>query len=107
VDVVSFQLTNLIFQDLHKFHKRKVASRARGFIPLAPDNEIVISQSGEILSLQGHPELSGEISQDLVDADDGFYLQARVENPDVVLKDKFAPHDGAYVWGKVLEWAGE
>lgn len=57
-----------------------------------------------MLSLQSHPELSGDISRCIMDHDDsGFYTEKSAGNPKIVLDDKHGPHDGAYVWGRILE----
>lgn len=34
----------------------------------------------------------------------GFYKEPSTLKPGVILKDKNSEHDGAYVWGKIMEW---
>ncbi|UNI22975.1 hypothetical protein JDV02_008817 [Purpureocillium takamizusanense] len=90
---------------LHKFHKRQVKTPAEGFVALAPDNEILCSASGRLLSFQAHPELSADISHGLLDSDKkGFYKEKARSNPNVVLRDVHSEHDGAYVWSKIVDW---
>ena len=89
---------------LHKFHKRQVVSLAGGFTSLAADNEILVSEQGNILSFQSHPELTGEISQGLLDSDDGFYTEHAGVNPGIILKDRYNAHDGEVVWKKIIDW---
>ncbi|KAK6085042.1 glutamine amidotransferase class-i family protein [Seiridium cupressi] len=81
---------NFTFQALHKFHKRRVVTPAPEFLPLAYGNEISISQSSKVITFQGHPELTAQISQALVDADDGSYHAIAVDlSPGIA-----AAHDG-------------
>ncbi|KAK9413752.1 putative Class I glutamine amidotransferase-like protein [Seiridium unicorne] len=85
---------------LHKFHKRRVVTPAPEFLPLAHGNEIFISQSSNIITFQGHPELTAQISQALLDADDGSYQATAADlSPGVA-----AAHDGDMVWERIMEW---
>ena len=93
-------------QRLHKFHKRQVKSRAEGFVELAPDNEILLSASGRMLSFQSHPEMTPAVSQGLLDGDtQGFYHEEPRPNPRVVMdRDIYGEHDGALAWESIVDW---
>ncbi|KAK6071531.1 glutamine amidotransferase class-i family protein [Seiridium cupressi] len=100
-DGSKFFAHNFTFQALHKFHKRRVVTPAPEFLPLAYGNEISISQSSKIITFQGHPELTAQISQALVDADDGSYHATAVDlSPGIA-----AAHDGDMVWTRIMEWS--
>lgn len=92
---------------LHKYHVRYVSDLAPGFRPLAKENEITIS-SRKILTFQGHPEMTNEISRLLVEGDDGTYKQRRdIQSlPDgALMLDVSTLHDGSKAWKDILRWA--
>lgn len=96
-------------QLLHKYHLRYVSVPAPDFTLLAPGQEITRSWSGKVLTFQGHPELTAEISQALSQRNkvDGTYQKtvqsAAVE--DSALRDVSAPHDGKEAWAVIMKWA--
>lgn len=78
------------------------------FVPLAELNEISISRYGRIMTFQGHPELTSEISHMLSGRDDGTYKptkSAKTNDEDIVIEDAGAPHDGELIWKYIMEWA--
>jgi GMP synthase-like glutamine amidotransferase len=92
---------------LHKYHVRYVSDLAPGLRPLAKENEITIS-SRKILTFQGHPEMTNEISRLLVEGDDGTYKQRKdIQSlPDgALMLDVSTLHDGIKAWKDILRWA--
>lgn len=89
-------------QALHKYHKRRVAEPAPGFQALASNNEIFISESGNILTFQSHPEMTLEIVQELMSADDGTYRSNQTGSGSIKAVDSV--HDGALVWKYIMQW---
>ncbi|CAH0053968.1 unnamed protein product [Clonostachys solani] len=83
---------------MHKYHKRVVSEAALGFKLLGSNNEILLSESGNIMTFQGHPELTSEISRNLLDSDDGSY----VDNS--TISSITTPHDGLYIWGRLMKF---
>ncbi|VUC30789.1 unnamed protein product [Clonostachys rosea] len=83
---------------IHKYHKRVVSEPAPGFKLLGRNNEILLSESGNIITFQGHPELTAEIARNLLDSDDGSY----VDNSTV--SSTTAPHDGLYIWDRLMKF---
>lgn len=71
---------------------------APGFKLLGSNNEILLSESGNVMTLQGHPELSSEISQNLLDSDDGSYVG------NSTISSITTPHDGLYIWGRLMKF---
>ncbi|KAK5055411.1 hypothetical protein LTR84_013161 [Exophiala bonariae] len=91
---------------LHKFHKRVVSTLPEGFKLLADNEEIVISENGQVLSFQGHPEMAASIAQQLVDTGDSSYLSD--PSPTGIAKLHNAleePHDGVKAFGRAMSWA--
>ncbi|KAF4831080.1 Glutamine amidotransferase-like protein chyE [Colletotrichum tropicale] len=91
-----------------KFHKRFVKDVPAGFRPLAPDNEILFADSGLVLSMQGHPEIQGELARQLFDHDVAYYRQTLPTEED--LQRYFAQmndskEDGELIFKKVAAWA--
>lgn len=97
-------------QRLHKFHVRYVKTLAPVFAPLAEHNEIALSHSGNILTFQGHPELTSEISRMLSGRGDTTYRPAppsaeKAGGKGIVVEDAGTPHDGELAWKYIMEWA--
>lgn len=97
---------NLILaeQTLHKYHRRVVTTVAEGFYALADNNEILISSANNVLSFQGHPEMTYEISQGLIDSDTGLYTNRRNVDLNIALQDIASSHDGSRVFEKMMDW---
>lgn len=92
-------------QKLHKYHVRYVSELAPGFAPLGQENEISLLSSGRILTFQGHPEMTFDISQGLMKGDDGTYKPAPASASDVILHDISSPHEGRELWRSIMRWA--
>lgn len=81
---------------------------APGFKPLSKDNEITLASSGKILTFQGHPELTYEISRTLIEGSRGAYKPrdtAELSSNGVVVRDISTPHHGREAWTHILRWA--
>jgi GMP synthase-like glutamine amidotransferase len=57
-------------QRLHKFHKRIVSEAPPRFKALAENQEIFVSESNQIMSFQGHPEMTAKIAQNILSTGD-------------------------------------
>ncbi|KUI63304.1 hypothetical protein VM1G_11049 [Cytospora mali] len=91
---------------LHKVHVRYVSETAPGFTLLAKENEITLSSSKTILTSQGHPEMTNEISELLTKGNDGTYTrQGDIHSKSVVMHDISAQHDGSEAWKHIMRWA--
>ncbi|KAL0931297.1 copper iron-regulated glutamine amidotransferase [Colletotrichum truncatum] len=91
-----------------KFHKRFVKDVPQGFRALAPDNEILFADSGLVLSMQGHPEIHGELARQLFDHDVEYYSQTLPTEE--ALQRYFSEmsdskEDGELIFKKVTAWA--
>lgn len=83
------------------------------FVPVAERNEIAMSKSGRILTFQGHPEMTAEISRLLSGKDDGTYTKSSKSTPTeaardgnkIFIDDVETPHDGESIWGEIMGWA--
>ncbi|KAJ0116655.1 hypothetical protein J7T55_009805 [Diaporthe amygdali] len=93
---------------LHKYHIRYVPELAPDFTTLSEDSEITLASLGKILTFQGQPELTCEISKTLIEKAGGTYERrdrSKLSRDGVVLDDISTPHDGSEVWGEILRWA--
>lgn len=94
---------------MHKYHVRYVSKLADGFSLLAKDNEISISASDRILTFQGHPEMTYEISAALSASDNGTYKPsdktATAAQDSHLLHDISTPHDGGRIWKFIMNWS--
>ncbi|KAJ4417871.1 hypothetical protein N0V82_005928 [Gnomoniopsis sp. IMI 355080] len=102
-----------IFSDntlkMHKYHVRYISRLAPGFASLTESNEISISESDRIMTFQGHPEMTYEISKALSEGDNGTYKPSEkseaASSRDELLHDISTPHDGGRVWEVIMDWA--
>ncbi|KAF2787719.1 class I glutamine amidotransferase-like protein [Melanomma pulvis-pyrius CBS 109.77] len=92
--------------NIHEFHEREVKTPGKGFIALAEDNQSLVNTANTILTFQGHPEMSAELSRLLlrdtpkymgVDAAEKKALEIRIDSP----------HDGIAIWKRIVQWTGE
>ncbi|KAL4962687.1 class I glutamine amidotransferase-like protein [Aspergillus stella-maris] len=91
--------------NLHKFHKRYVTEPAPNFTPLATNNEILLSNTGQILTMQSHPELSEKLSRGILEGADGGYTSSSImTDAGVKLLSVNSEHAGAKVWDVIMEW---
>ncbi|KAK2001156.1 class I glutamine amidotransferase-like protein [Colletotrichum falcatum] len=93
---------------LTKFHRRFVQQAPGGFKPLAPDNEILFSDSGLILSLQGHPEIYGELSRQLFDSNVPYYRATLPTEEDLqryYSEMSSSEEDAKLIFRRITDWA--
>ncbi|UQC77212.1 uncharacterized protein CLUP02_02679 [Colletotrichum lupini] len=91
-----------------KFHKRFVQNVPNGFKPLAPENEILMSDSGLVLSLQGHPEIYGDLSRQLFEMNVPYYRATLPTEDDLqryYYEMSSSEQDAKLIFQKVTEWA--
>lgn len=55
-----------------------------------------------ILTFQGHPEMTYEISKSLVDHDSGSYKAGVNPHADIQLSGIEASHDGSEAWDRIM-----
>jgi len=66
-----------------------------------------LSETGRILTFQGHPEMSVELARALIESE-SVYTKGLSEMEKRKLRDGAeGVHDGVAVWRRVLEWVGE
>ncbi|KAK1982957.1 class I glutamine amidotransferase-like protein [Colletotrichum cereale] len=90
-----------------KFHKRFVQQVPDGFKPLAADNEIVFSDSGLVLSFQGHPEIYGELSRQLFEMNVPYYKATLPSEEDLQCyysEMASSEEDAKLVFRKITDW---
>ncbi|EXJ77523.1 hypothetical protein A1O3_09750 [Capronia epimyces CBS 606.96] len=91
---------------LHKFHRRMVKTAPPGFHYLADNHEISMSDSEQMMTFQGHPEMTAHIAQGLVANKDGTYLPD--PSPEGVARLNQAlekDEDGKKAFARVMAWA--
>ncbi|KAL4789160.1 class I glutamine amidotransferase-like protein [Aspergillus venezuelensis] len=90
---------------LHKFHRRYVTEPGLPFTSLAVNNEILLSNAGQILTMQSHPELSEKLSRGILEgADRGYTSSPTTIDAELKLFGVDSGHDGAKVWDVIMEW---
>lgn len=93
-------------QSIQKFHKMAVTVPAPGYISLATENEILLSEAQNVLTFQGHPELVGDMAKEILDADTGDFTSGfSKEELDNVFKSVKKPHDGDALFARIAAWA--
>ncbi|KAK4135223.1 class I glutamine amidotransferase-like protein [Trichocladium antarcticum] len=90
-------------------HRRAVGNPPQGFTELLAEHQGFLSHNGAVLTLQGHPEKDAQCAKlRLRDATRWFGVdpddRAAMAGYEAAME---RPHDGAEVWARVLEWAGE
>jgi hypothetical protein len=71
-------------------------------LPLAHNNEVLMSKDGQVLTLQGHPEMDTSLSWLFVASDNPVVLGAGLESN---LRPIDSPHDGEKIFVRIIEWA--
>lgn len=61
-----------------------------------------MSESDRILTFQGHPEMTCEISKTLSEGDTGAYKPTAANSE--LVEDISTPHDGSEIWKVILSW---
>ncbi|KAH8777070.1 class I glutamine amidotransferase-like protein [Hyaloscypha sp. PMI_1271] len=102
-----FPSTSSPFIKLHELHRKEIATPAPGFIELAENNQICLSESGRILTFQGHPEMSVELARALIESESVYTKGLSEMEKRKLLDGAEGMHDGVAVWRRVLEWVGE
>ncbi|KIW46022.1 uncharacterized protein PV06_01715 [Exophiala oligosperma] len=114
VDVVDIPLTETgrkFFTDLnslrlHKFHKRIVAEPPPGFKHLAENHEIFISESDQVMTFQGHPEMTAKIAQGIISGRDASYFPDPTPEGIAQLNHNLEKdEDGKKAFSRVMSWA--
>ena len=91
--------------NIHEFHEREVKTPGRGFIALAEDNQALVNASNTVLTLQGHPEMSAELSKLLL-RDTPEYMGGDAVEKEALESRINSPHDGFAIWKRIVQWAG-
>ncbi|KAI1264592.1 class I glutamine amidotransferase-like protein [Xylariaceae sp. FL1019] len=100
--------------DIHKFHQRAVNAVQPGFKPLAESNEILMSDNGNVVTFQGHPEMTGEMMKylllDKTSVASGYVKREIQEDQDsaetkALLEKADLSHDGLDMWRSIIHWA--
>ncbi|KAK2015526.1 class I glutamine amidotransferase-like protein [Colletotrichum eremochloae] len=91
-----------------KFHRRFVQQAPDGFKPMAPDNEILFSDSGLVLSFQGHPEIYGELSRQLFETNVPYYRATLPTEDDLqryYSEMSSSEEDAKLIFRRITNWA--
>ncbi|KAM5466619.1 hypothetical protein MauCBS54593_005876 [Microsporum audouinii] len=104
VETISLTSTGAAFfnagsLNIHKNHRLAVVDAGPRLSRLAANYEILASEDGQIVTLQGHPELDAALSQLFVHAD-GLSCSLLPG-----LKGIHAPHDGEAIFASIMRWA--
>ncbi len=92
---------------LHEFHQREVTILAPGFHALAKNNQICLSETNQILSLQGHPEMSNELAAALLTVSSSYTEKGGKEKVGAALDSMRGVQHGVDVWRRILRWVQE
>jgi glucosinolate gamma-glutamyl hydrolase len=92
---------------LHELHRKEVSKLAAGFLELAENNQICLSENRRILTFQGHPEMSAELARALMESESLYTKGLSKVEKRMLVEGVSAEHDGIAVWRQVLEWVGE
>ncbi|KAK3357886.1 class I glutamine amidotransferase-like protein [Lasiosphaeria hispida] len=94
---------------LQQHHRREVGTRPNGFHELLADHQAFLSHNNAILTFQGHPEKDARAAKLRIrDASRWFGTDLADQRAitDLVCQMEMQ-HDGAEIWERVLQWAGE
>jgi GMP synthase-like glutamine amidotransferase len=92
--------------NIHEFHELEVKTPGKGFIALAEDNQSLVNATNTILTIQGHPEMSAELSKLLL-KDTPEYMGVDAAEKEALEIKINSPHDGIAIWKRIVRWAGE
>jgi GMP synthase-like glutamine amidotransferase len=92
---------------LHELHRKEISTPAPGFVALAENNQICLNESGRILTFQGHPEMSVELSKRLMESESLYTKGLSEEELETLREGAVGVHDGLAIWRRVLEWVRE
>ncbi|RBR04645.1 uncharacterized protein FIESC28_11510 [Fusarium coffeatum] len=88
--------------NIHKNHEIVVTDIGPHLSPLAHNHEILMSKTGQVLTFQGHPEMDFSLSKMFLTLESSARLS---RNLDHGLKSIDSPHDGEFIFKKVMQWA--
>lgn len=91
---------------IHEYHRRQVIEPAKGYVLLAEENQAFVSEEGNILTFQGHPEMGGEIMAGMLAKVPEYMGVSQDERIEVAEKCR-GKHDGVAIWRCVLQWISE
>lgn len=92
--------------NIHEFHELEVKIPGKGFIALAEDNQSLVNATNTILTFQGHPEMSAELSKLLL-GDMPQYMGVNAAEREALEIKINSPHDGIVIWKRIIQWASE
>ncbi|KAE9373262.1 class I glutamine amidotransferase-like protein [Stipitochalara longipes BDJ] len=92
---------------LHELHRKEISTPAPRFVALAENNQICLSANGRILTFQGHPEMSFELTKRLMQSESLYTKGLSVEELAILKEGASGVHDGLGVWRRILEWVRE
>ncbi|PTD06233.1 Nonribosomal peptide synthetase 1 [Fusarium culmorum] len=87
---------------IHKNHEILVTDIGPYLLPLALNNEVLMSKDGQVLTFQGHPEMDSVLSRLFVTSDNPVLVGA---GSDSGLKPIDSPHDGEIIFERIVRWA--
>jgi len=102
-----FPFTSTSSLKLHELHRMEITTPAPGFVELAVNNQICLSENGSILTFQGHPEMSVELAKRLMESESLYTKGLSVEELKGLKEGASGLHDGMSVWRRILEWVEE
>ncbi|KAJ4129080.1 Nonribosomal peptide synthetase chry1 [Fusarium equiseti] len=88
--------------NIHKNHEIVVTDIGPNLLPLAPNHEILVSTSGQVLTFQGHPEMDSSLSKMFLAPESPARLGKELHHG---LSPIDSPHDGELVFERVMQWA--
>ena len=94
---------------LQQHHRRAVGITPGGFTELLVGNQCLLSHNNSVLTFQGHPEKDAQCAKLRVrDAIRWFGIDEDDRATMACFERSMErPHDGAAIWGKVLDWVRE
>lgn len=84
----------------------EVKNPGKGFTALAEDNQCLVNATNTILTFQGHPEMSAELSKLLL-GHTPQYMGADAAEKDALETKINNKHDGSAIWKRIIDWTGE
>ncbi|KAH6658873.1 hypothetical protein BKA67DRAFT_615139 [Truncatella angustata] len=91
---------------IQEFHEREVKTPGKNFIALAEENQCFINAANTILTFQGHPEMSAELTRLLLKDVPEYMGRNAAEKKALEMKID-SRHDGMALWKRIVEWAGK
>ena len=92
--------------NVYEFHRREIKTPAEGFVRLAKENQSFLSETNNILTFQGHPELNVDLAKQLLGGAPK-YLGVDEEQKERLTRKMELQHDGAEIWRRILQWIRE